>query len=59
MVPEVTTAEPGPLMVQVKLYIMSLLVWITSLNWTTTMLVMVSAYYGQQLGWLYAYTADR
>ena len=48
--PDVTTADPGPLVVQVRLYLRSALVWMTSENWTTTMLVMVSPNYVREEG---------
>lgn len=43
--PLVTTALPGPRVVHVRLYFMSWDVWMSWLNWTTTMLVWVSPYY--------------
>ena len=42
--PLVTTALPGPRTVHVRLYFMSCWVWISWLNCTTTMLVIVSPY---------------
>ena len=42
MRPEVTTASPGPRVTQVRLYLMSMLVWMSDTNWTTTMLVIAS-----------------
>ena len=47
--PLVTTAEPGPRVVQVRLYFMSCCVWMSWLNCTTTMFVIVSPYW--QISW--------
>ena len=42
MRPEVTTALPGPRVTQVRLYLMSMLVWMSDTNCTTTIALIVS-----------------